>query len=182
MRRARDEYFRDNKFGADGGYGDRWVKVKVGPVPVIFPNLPARRRAVKIHDMHHILTGYQTDNVGEWEISAWEVGSGCSGYLAAWFLDLTGMGAGLLFCPRRTLRAFVRGRHSGNLYEQDIDSILDWSVTQARAETRVAPDGGLATAADRRAYVAFTLLGLVVGSIWLIPPLLIVLAITWALS
>src|SRR6478752_6208121 len=77
LREARDLYFRSNGFGEDGGYGDAWVDFKLGPVPFPFPNTAARIKAVKVHDLHHIVTGYRTNFVGELEISAWEIGGGC---------------------------------------------------------------------------------------------------------
>ena len=83
MREALDQYFRDNDFGEDGGYSADWVKLKIGPIPFAFPNTPARRRAVRFHDLHHFLTGYQTDWVGEAEIAAWEVATGCKDMWAA---------------------------------------------------------------------------------------------------
>ena len=113
---ARDDYFRANGFGPDGGYDDAWVDFRLGPIPMPFPNTAGRKRAVRFHDLHHVLTGYATDLRGELEISAWELGSGCAGYLAAWQLNLGGLVAGLLACPRRTWRAFLRGRSSRNLY------------------------------------------------------------------
>jgi hypothetical protein len=116
LENARDEYFRANDFGADGGYGAAWVDFKLGPIPMPFPNTPGRRRAVRFHDLHHVLTGYATDVRGELEISAWEVGGGCADFWSAWQLNLGGLVGGLIACPRRTWRAFVRGRHSRNLY------------------------------------------------------------------
>jgi hypothetical protein len=77
---ARDDYFRVNGFGANGGYDDAWVDFKLGPIPMPFPNTPSRKRAVRFHDLHHALTGYATDVRGEFEISAWEIGSGCAEY------------------------------------------------------------------------------------------------------
>ena len=73
LRQALQDYFEANDFGADGGYEDRWVKFKVGPIPIVFPNFAARRRAVPMHDLNHIVTGYETDLVGEGEISAFEI-------------------------------------------------------------------------------------------------------------
>ena len=77
MRSARDLYFQVNDFGADGGYADTWVDFKIGPVPLPFPNTAGRIAAVKFHDLHHVLTGYETNASGEFEISAWEIGAGC---------------------------------------------------------------------------------------------------------
>src|SRR5690348_8708353 len=77
MREARDRYFEANRFGADGGYASKWVDIKLGPIPMPFPNTASRVRAVKYHDLHHVLTGYDTDWRGEFEISAWEIAAGC---------------------------------------------------------------------------------------------------------
>src|SRR4051794_18084611 len=109
---ARDEYFRVNEFGEDGGHGDAWVDFKLGPIPMPFPNTSGRVAAVRFHDLHHALTGYATDTLGEFEISAWEIGAGCGRYRMGWQLNLGGMLAGALSAPRRTWRAFVRGRQS----------------------------------------------------------------------
>jgi ubiquinone biosynthesis protein Coq4 len=39
---------------------------------------------VRLHDLHHLVTGYPTDWKGELEISAWEIAGSCRGYVAAW--------------------------------------------------------------------------------------------------
>ena len=59
LRNARGRYFEINNFN-DGGYDDRWLKMKAGPIPISFPNTKARVRAVKFHDLHHVLTEYPT--------------------------------------------------------------------------------------------------------------------------
>jgi hypothetical protein len=95
MRAARAVYFRANGFGESGGYDDPWVSFKLGPVPVSFPNTPGWVSAVRYHDLHHVLTGYDTDNAGEFEISAFEIAAGCRDFYAAWFLNLGGTTAGM---------------------------------------------------------------------------------------
>jgi predicted nucleic acid-binding protein len=81
------------------------------------------------------MTGYQTDLLGEFEISAWELASGCADKTAAWILNFGGYAAGLLVAPRRTLRAFVRGRHSQNLYRRRYDdALLARTVGEMRRE------------------------------------------------
>ena len=45
LREARDAYFRANALPPDGGYGERWVKLRIGPLPFAFPNTQGRRRA-----------------------------------------------------------------------------------------------------------------------------------------
>jgi len=135
VRDARARYFRDNAFGDDGGYAKRWVRIALGPVPVFVPNTAARVRAVRLHDLHHVATSYDTDLVGEAEIAAWEIGSGCGGYLAAWVLNLYAMAIGLFVGREPTWRAFVRGRRSGNLYHDGWrDALLDESVGAMRTE------------------------------------------------
>src|SRR5688500_885517 len=137
MREARARYFEVNRFGADGGYADAWVDFKLGPLPLPFPNTPGRVRAVRYHDLHHVLTGYDTDIIGEFEISAWEIAAGCKGYLVAWQLNLGGMFAGLLVAPRRMASAFLRGRSSESLYDQPLEALLDATVAATRAKMGV---------------------------------------------
>src|SRR5262245_60445557 len=109
LREARTLHFARNGFGPDGGYEDDWGTFVIGRVVIPFPNSPSRVRVLHYHDAHHIVTGYGTDTLGELELSAWEIGAGCKDYWVSWQLDLSGLAAGLVFIPRRTLRAFVRG-------------------------------------------------------------------------
>jgi hypothetical protein len=132
LRDARRLYFEANGFGDDGGYGDKWVDFKLGKVPFPIPNSTSRVRAVRFHDLHHVLTGYDTSTIGEFEISAWEIAAGCKGFAAAWALNLSGMFAGALVAPRRAFRAFVRGRRSRTLYGEPFEPLLEMTVREAR--------------------------------------------------
>jgi hypothetical protein len=132
---ARARYFERNGFGSDGGYSAKWVHVKLGVIPVAFPNVASRVRAVRYHDLHHVLTNYGTDMNGEAEIAAWELATNCRGFYAAWFLNFGSLAYGTLVCPRRVHAAFVRGRHTANLYERDFDdTLLGRTVAQVRVE------------------------------------------------
>lgn len=163
MREARTVYFQVNGFGESGGYDDPWVDFKLGPIPMPFPNTPARVRAVRYHDLHHVLTGYDTDIVGEFEISAWEIAAGCKGFVAAWQLNLGGMFGGLLIAPRRTLRAFLRGRHSRTLYGDELEALLQSRVGELRARVGVdAPTPPLGFV-DALLFAASLAAGLVIG-------------------
>jgi hypothetical protein len=97
------------------------------------PNTQSRVRAVGYHDLHHVVTGYDTDTLGEFEISAWEIAAGCRGMAAAWVLNLGGLAAGAIAAPRRTYRAFMRGRRMDTLYGRDLDTLLDRRVDEVRA-------------------------------------------------
>src|SRR5688572_13294780 len=105
LRDARQIYFEANDFG-NGGYDDRWVKLKAGPFAIWFPNTAARKRAVKFHDLHHVLTEYQTTWTGEAEIGAWEIASNCRDHYAAWILNLAAFGLGLFIAPSAVFQAF----------------------------------------------------------------------------
>ena len=168
LARARDDYFRVNEFGADGGYSSDWVDFKLGPIPMPFPNTPSRKRAVRYHDLHHALTGYATDLVGEFEISAWEIGSGCADHVAAWQLNLGGMVGGLLGAPRRTVAAFVRGRRSRNLYRAAYDdALLGRTVGEMRRELGLEAPPAHAGAADLFWLGLAAVAGLIIGLFFL---------------
>ncbi len=173
LRQARAIYFRDNDFGDDGGYAKKWVTLELGPLPFAFPNSAARVRAVRYHDLHHVVTGYDTTVVGEAEIGAWEIGSGCADHLAAWVLNLyamvLGFGAGAVGA---VWRAFVLGRRTRNLYRATFDeALLDAPVGQVRA--RLGFDDPLAPAdfADRLAFTAWSAVAL---TLWLATAALLV--------
>jgi hypothetical protein len=135
VREARARYFAENGL-SEAGYRARWVVLKVGPVPLYMPNSQARRRAVPLHDLHHVATGYATSWTGEAEIAAWELAAGCGRYWAAWALNLGAFGVGLFIAPRRTMRAFRRGRRGRRtLYRDPIgfeESLLDLTVDDLR--------------------------------------------------
>ena len=149
-------HFEANHFGADGGYGARWVAIKVGPLPFWFPNTQARVKAVRFHDLHHIVTGYRTDFPGETEISAWELATGCASHPAALVLNLAGLGAGLFFQPRTLLCAFARGRRTRNLYRHPYDAaLLGTPVGVLRRELGLEGPAPEPTRADALAFAAW---------------------------
>lgn len=162
MRDARARYFDANGFGPNGGYDDAWVDFSLGPIPFPFPQTAGRVRAVRYHDLHHILTDYDTNFVGELEISAWEIGAGCKDFVAAWQLNLGGMAGGVFLIPVRTFRAFVRGRHARSLYGAPLEELLDAKVEDVRARMGVEPSPK-ASATDVLLFVLASLAGLVVG-------------------
>lgn len=167
MREARAQYFQDNDFGDDGGYGSPWVDFKIGPIPFPFPNTPMRVKAVRYHDLHHVLTGYATDFSGEMEIAAWEVGAGCGRFPVAWQLNLSGLVGGLFSVPHRSFRAFVRGRRSRSLYGRDLGRLLDLTVAAAQRELSV-PEGSVRpSAADVGLYLLALMAGFAIGTVTL---------------
>ena len=134
---ARAQYFQASGF--DGtSYTERWVKLRLGPIPFAFPNTDGRKAAVKLHDLHHVATGYTTSWTGEAEIAAWEIGAGCGRHLAAWVLNAMAASMGLIHAPRKVVRAFQRGRRSSSLYRMSYsDAMLGWTVGELRDRLRL---------------------------------------------
>ena len=89
-------YFSHYHF-KDGGYKDKWFKIKIGPFFLPLPNIKDRVDAVKIHDIHHVITEYRADYKGEVQIGAWEIASGCGKYYIAWLLNFGSFVIGIFF-------------------------------------------------------------------------------------
>lgn len=173
---ALKRYFDLNKFGPDGGYNDRWVEVKLGPIPFNIPNTKSRVRAVRVHDLHHIATEYQTTLKGESEIAAWEVATGCRDFYTAWNLNLSAFGFGVLAWPGATWRAFLRGRRSRNFYGAEYGpELLSRTVAAARADLGLGPDGAAAQAGGATAKDVLAFAGYVGAAM----PLLFVNSVAW---
>lgn len=164
------QYFAENKFGADGGYSAKWVPIKIGPLPFFVPNTKERVRAVRFHDLHHVLTGYETNLAGEFEIGAWELASFCADMRVAWYLNLQSMMAGLLSHPRRTFAAFALGRKTKNLYRETYGPDL-LNVTVGEMAERLGlspPPDRTMTLSDWLAFAGYTALAVPTGAVALV--------------
>ncbi len=116
-------FYKKNNLPADGGQSSSFVKIELTKKIAFFiPNFNSRRKAVLKHDIHHILTEYTASSIlGEAEISAWEIASGCKKYRAALLIDIHGALLGLLINPYRVLVAYSRGKRTKNLYHDIIN-------------------------------------------------------------
>ena len=103
------QIFFDKYHFADGGYNLKWFHIKVGFINIPLPNTKSRVEVAKIHDIHHILTGYEATLRGEAEIAGWEIASGCDHYGVAWFFNLGSFFYGMFFFPKSLFNAFLRG-------------------------------------------------------------------------
>jgi len=135
---ARQKYFDENNFG-DGGYNDKFLKAKLGPIPIYIPNTQNRLRGVKLHDLHHLATGYDTSLLGEAEISAWEMGAGGIGiYKTAILYVLLAILTGLFISPRAVCRAYKRGKGSQNLFDIEFsDDLLSLTIKELREKVQL---------------------------------------------
>ena len=110
VRDALDRYLDENGFTHEG-YEAKWTQASFLGIPIAVPNTRLHREGIRLHDLHHIATGFGTDLVGEGEISAWECGAGLRGvglYVGA--IVCTGALLGLVVAPRRAVRAFRLAR------------------------------------------------------------------------
>ena len=155
VREGRDAYLAENGFTLES-YEQSWVKVAFPGFTVSIPNPPTRQRAVRWHDLHHVVTRFGTDNTGEGEVSAWELRRGLRGlgpYVGA--IVLGGTALGLLIAPRRTLRAWINsGAGHTNLFARelgDYEAVLAMTIAELRELLHV-PSDGLAT--ERALHVA----------------------------
>jgi hypothetical protein len=109
VREALNVYFSLYHF-ENGGYDLKWFRIKIGKLYIPLPNTKSRIKAVRIHDIHHILTGYEANLKGEAEIAGWEIASGCGKYHTAWLLNAGSFFYGLIFFPKALFTAFLKGR------------------------------------------------------------------------
>lgn len=115
-------FYSQYNLGEEGGIKLSYVIIVFFKfLKVYIPNWDNRRKAVLRHDIHHLLTGYKSIMTGEFQIAAWEIGSGCMNYWAAYILNSGGLllGIPLYFTP--TFRAFILGCRTSNLYQIEMD-------------------------------------------------------------
>jgi hypothetical protein len=162
VRHARTEFFRSAGLPGDGGNSARYIHFRIGILSFVLPNSAARKKAVPLHDLHHLATGYDTSWTGEAEIAAWELASGCRSYRAAWLLNLLAFPMGLVIAPVRTWHAFRRGRSSGNLYDSQWDDAwLDVTLGSLRARLSLDLEHRAWNGGDVLLFVAYALPGVV---------------------
>jgi hypothetical protein len=143
VRDALGIYLAENGFTVEA-YDEPTTTGSFLGIPLKVPNPPAHRRAIMLHDLHHVATGYGTDHAGEAEISAWETrrGLGSTGlYVSALVLSIGLLG--LVVAPRRTWRAFRAPPAGRSLFGLDLeyDALLDQSVGELRALLGVPQEG-----------------------------------------
>ena len=119
-------FYRKSGFGEVVGRRSRAVKVYTGCMLVPLPDIETRRRFLKYHDLHHLVTGYSVGRIGEGEVSAWELGSG-SAFVSPTLgvMNLIALSTGLVLEPKRMWRAFRRGCASRNLYPRGTRAEVD---------------------------------------------------------
>lgn len=146
---AVQQYLDENGFTVEE-YTKPYVELGVGPLTFKMRNGPDRQKAIPMHDMHHVATGYGTDLVGEAEVGMWELRAGCTNaFLVA--INLTAVAVGVLLSPARMWRAFKAARGATSLYVlgRDRAELGAMSVGELRKLIGV-PEHGVANPAERR--------------------------------
>jgi len=100
-------------------YRDNWVRVPImGRRIPLFPIYKWFKDSLILHDIHHVLSNYDTSWRGELEIAAWELSSGgCGKYYLYWADRMVFTLVGLLLIPRKTLKAWKAGRSRTNIFD-----------------------------------------------------------------
>jgi hypothetical protein len=107
MEEARNLYLAANGF-SPRDYDAPTLAIGILGLSLKLPNTEGRKRVVPLHDLHHVLTGFGTDWVGEAEIGAWELRAGCNSFIA-YFLNAFAVIIGLFMSPGARLAGFSRG-------------------------------------------------------------------------
>ncbi len=182
---ALDAYFEKYGLGKDGGLDKPWGKVKVGSFYIPIPNPESRKRALVFHDIHHLVTGYSAEWKGEFSISAWEIGSGCNDYYAAWVLDLGLMALGIWIYPKMVFKEFVRGLRSRNLYHYLLtpQQAKQMTIAELRSFLEIkSPGNENPTTKEKIAFVKWWFISWVFSFVFFLLPLPLIGFAVWHLT
>lgn len=126
-------FYQYNQLNLTQDFESHCVRVYIGCILAPVPNIAARKKYLKFHDLHHIMTGYGIDRVGESEISAWELGSRSCRKPIISIMNLFALSTGFVLAPKRVIAAFYRGCRSKNLYYMS-NSLHDGQVEALRLD------------------------------------------------
>jgi hypothetical protein len=143
VRDARNVYLAENGFTVEA-YDAPTTSGSFLGIKLAVPNPPPHRRAIRLHDLHHVATGFGTDHAGEAEISAWQARRGLRGtgmYVTT--IVMANALLGVVFAPRRTLVALRSSGAGSSLFTMTIDyeSILERTVGELREMLAIPPHG-----------------------------------------
>jgi hypothetical protein len=143
VEQARDGYLSANGWTLEA-YDARWTEASFFGIPFKVPNTARHRWGIKLHDLHHVATGFGTDLVGEGEVSVFELRGGLKDlgpYVAS--LVIAGALLAALIAPRRALAAWKNAAGTQNLFRrgQVPEALLPISVAEFRARLGLPTDG-----------------------------------------
>lgn len=131
-------FYANSGFDVETGKRPLFVDVFIGCLLVPLPNVDTRRKYLKYHDLHHVITGFDASQIGEGEVSAWELGTWSLIHPILMFMNLIAISTALAISPKRVFKAYLLGCKSRNLYcpkvRRRIDSGELSTVEQVQAE------------------------------------------------
>ena len=113
---ALNQFYEQSGFEVETGKRPAFVDVFVGCLLIPLPNIETRRKYINYHDLHHVITGFNASQVGEGEVSAWELGTGSLLHPVLMFMNLIAISTALAVSPVRVFKAYLLGCKSRNLY------------------------------------------------------------------
>jgi len=122
---ALKQFYVTSGFEVETGKRPAFVEVFVGCMLIPMPNIETRRKDIKYHDLHHVINGYDATQVGEGEVSAWELGTGSLLHPILMFMNLIAISTALAVSPKRVFSAYLRGCKSRNLYCPKVRKRID---------------------------------------------------------
>lgn len=118
-------FYQASGFEIETGKRPAFVEVFVGCLLIPLPNVETRRKYIRYHDLHHVINGYDASQVGEGEVSAWELGTGSMLHPILMFMNLIAISTALAVSPKRVFSAYLRGCKSKNLYCPKVRQRID---------------------------------------------------------
>lgn len=113
-------------------------------------------------------------------IAGFEIGTSCGPYAIAWLINLGAFAGGLVVCPRRMFRAFVRGRRASSIYRlrEGREAIGKLTVTQLRSLLGLDRHDATPTLDDRLRFAGWAVVALLPVLIPAAGVLFVVLSVT----
>ncbi len=135
---ALQRFYQKNGFGEDiGKRRPLTVKVYTGCLLVPLPNIETRRKYLKYHDLHHIMTACSTGRIGEGKMSAWELGTGSFlRHPLLGVMNLIALSTGFFLKPDTMWQSFLLGKKSQNLYHYQTRQAIDKGEIKSLSELR----------------------------------------------
>lgn len=152
VKRGLETYLAENGF-SEAEYEAPWTSASFFGLPIKVPNTRAHARAIRLHDLHHVATGFGTDEVGEAEVSAWELSRGLRPtglYVSA--IVLLGALMGLVIANQRVRRAYRIAPQGGCLWHElrtPYETLLSLTIGELREKLGL-PLEGIAEGPRRR--------------------------------
>ena len=137
VRTSIQQYLAKSGYSTDG-YEDRRFRVSVGRLVLNFPN-PGR---LPYHDLHHVVSGYDTGLVGEAEVSIYELRGGCPTILIL-FLCLGSIAIGCVLSPKRIIKAWRAAKGTSTLYASTVpyEKLIEMNMIDLRRLLNISPGG-----------------------------------------